>query len=357
VRPASTALWLASVALVLAGCQDERHQAQTRPVLSVRVAPRSAATDAFAGKIEARYSTNLAFRVLGRVIAREVQVGDTVRKGARLAALDPLVLDLAVRDARAALAAATAQRTNAEAIERRQQTLFGENHTPTQALEAAQQAHEAAEAAVAQARSALAKALEQRSYAELTAEYDGIVTATAIEVGQVVTAGQAILTLARPDEPEAVIDMPEDALVGIEPGSPFQIALQVAPSVRTSGTVREIAPRLDALTRSRRLRIALDLPPAEFRLGTTITAFPPARRAPDIEIPATALRDRDGAAEVWVVDPVGQTVQPRIVTVAGRSATAVTIRDGLSIGERVVTAGIHSLEPGQSVRIAGEAAP
>ncbi|MBP0575222.1 hypothetical protein J8J27_31365, partial [Mycobacterium tuberculosis] len=70
-------------AALLAGCQEEKPPVRVRPVLSVVVAPQAAAAAAFAGKIEPRYSSNLAFRVLGRVVERDVDTGDTVKRGQR----------------------------------------------------------------------------------------------------------------------------------------------------------------------------------------------------------------------------------------------------------------------------------
>ena len=84
------------------------------------VAERHAATSAsFAGTIEPRYSASLAFRVLGRTVVRDVNAGDSTRKGARLAALDPVPFDLAVKDARAGLANVEAQLANPLATEKR----------------------------------------------------------------------------------------------------------------------------------------------------------------------------------------------------------------------------------------------
>src|SRR5208337_555422 len=154
---------LVGVAL-LGGCDSESAPPRVRPVLSAVAERQTGALSSFAGTIEPRYSASLAFRVLGRVIERKVNAGDYIKKGSPLAALDPVPLDLAVRDARAALANATAQLTNALAIEKRRNVLLKEKHIPPQQFEAAQQAREAAEAAVTQARSALDKAIEQRGY-------------------------------------------------------------------------------------------------------------------------------------------------------------------------------------------------
>jgi RND family efflux transporter MFP subunit len=352
--------WIAiACALLAGGCNrdsgGESRAPRVRPVLTAVADKEIGALSAYAGTIEPRYSSTLAFRVVGRVVARDASVGDSVKKNARLAALDPLPYDLAVNAARAGLADAEAQFANAQAAEGRLQALFAENHVPTQDLEAAQQAREATTAGVTQARSALDKALEQRGYTELIADYDGVVTAVDTEVGQVVTPGQPVMTIARPDVREAVIDVPEDAAANLQTAGSFEVALPSAPSQRIGGRVREIAPQADSLTRSRRVKIALDNPPADFRLGTTITAYAPEQSDGRIKIPATALFEQDGKSRVWIVDPASKTVTMREVTIVSRDGDAAEVSVGLEPGDRIVIAGVNSLEADQSVRIPEEA--
>ena len=95
-------------------------------------------------------------------------------------------------------------------------------------------------------------------------DFDGVVTAVQAERGQVVQPGQTVVTVARPDIREAVVDLPESIGRDLRPGARFDVALQVDPSVRAAGSVREIAPQADPTTRTRRVRITLDQPAGEF---------------------------------------------------------------------------------------------
>ena len=152
-----------------------------------------------------------------------------------------------------------------------------------------------------------------------------------------------------------MVDLPESIGQGLQPEARFDIALQLDPSLRAAGSVREVAPQADPATRTRRVRIMLDNPPESFRLGTTITATVSTEGSPTIDLPASALVERNGRMMVWVVDPTARTVSTREVTVAARDEASVRVLDGLSPGTRVVTAGVNSLTPNQTIKIADEA--
>lgn len=354
MKPIPTSLALLSAVGLLAACHEQQHAEAPgpRPVLSVAATPQIVRTVGFAGTVEPRYKSDLGFRVLGRIVSRDVNVGDLVKKGRRLATLDPVAYQLAVRSAQADLAAATARLENAAATETRQRELLQQNSATQAQFEAAQQARETAEAGVTRAKANLDKAEEQLDYTELRGDFDGVVTATAAQLGQVVQPGQTVVTVARPDIREAVVDLPDSIGRDLKAGDRLDIALQVDPFVKAAGSVREIAPQADPTTRTLRVRVTLDNPPESFRLGTTISATVTTQAAPGIELPVSALLERDGKTMVWVVDPATRTVSTRDVTVAARDGSAVRVLDGLASGTRVVTAGVHSLTPGQTVKIA-----
>ncbi|MDQ0509172.1 efflux RND transporter periplasmic adaptor subunit [Ancylobacter amanitiformis] len=342
--------------LALAGCKAEGEQADAapppRPVLSVLAEPASERTTGFAGTVQPRYQTELGFRVLGRVITRNVDVGDRVKPGQVLMQLDPMVLDLVVRTREADLATALAQLSNTTAAETRSETLRDKKVVSQAEFENTLQAREAAAASVEQAKAALAKAREQRSYATLSADVDGIVVSIDAEVGQILAPGQKAVTVARTDEREAVVDLPEEVARTLSSDTRFTVALQSAPSVAAIGTVREIAPQADATTRMRRVKITLDNPPEAFRLGATISATPvDAGGDRSIELPLSAVLERDGAPRVWVVDSATRTVKTVPVVIARRDDASVRIAEGLDVGARVVIAGVHSLTEGQPIQI------
>lgn len=345
--------------LPLAACSQEKEAPPeiVRPVLSVVVAPTANLVMGFTGSVEPQFSANLAFRLLGRVVARDVDVGDLVTKGETLAALDPTALDLGVQAAKAELSNAEAQLANASASEERQRQLLDSKNTSQAVYDAARQAKEAAQANVERARAALAKSQEQLGYARLFSDFDGVVTAVGAEVGQTVSPGQTVVTVARADVREAVVDIPDQLTGDLVAGAPFEVTLQSLPSIRADAKLREIAPQAEGATRTRRVRLTLADPPASFRLGSTVTATRVTTTAPAIELPLSALLETDGKTKVWTVDAQASTVATREVAVSGKTAGFFIVASGLEEGMRVVTAGVHSLKEGQKVRIEQGAVP
>ncbi|RWO74546.1 MAG: efflux RND transporter periplasmic adaptor subunit [Mesorhizobium sp.] len=330
---------------------DEKPPEIIRPVLSVVIEPGTSRTFGFAGSVEPQFSADLAFRLLGRVVSRDVNVGDIVSKGTTIATLDPTALELAVQAAKAELSNAEAQFANAAASEERQRQLLDAANTSQAVFDAAQQARKAAEAGVERAKAALAKSQEQLGYARLFSDFDGVVTAAGAEVGQTVSPGQTVVTVARSDLRDAVVDIPDRLTGDLAVGTPFEVILQSLPTIHTQATLREIAPQAEGSTRTRRVRLTLTDPPEAFRLGSTVTATRMVTVVPTIELPLSALLQKNGLDKVWILDAQTSSVSTRDIKVAAKGAGTFTVAEGLEAGMRVVTAGVHSLVEGQKVKI------
>jgi RND family efflux transporter MFP subunit len=208
---------------------------------------------------------------------------------------------------------------------------------------------------VARAQANLTKALEQLGYAQLKSDFAGVVTAVGANVGQVVSPGQSVVTVARPDIREAVVDIGPDFPVSLTVGLPFIVSLQLLPGVEVEGQIREIAPQADPVTRTQRIRIALNDPPPSFRLGATVTAKLSSERSA-LHVPASAVLTKDAESFVWIVDLPASTVSLRRVDLS-QDATGIQVTSGLDAGTRIVTAGIHSLTQGQQVKIQQDGTP
>ncbi|HEV7368310.1 efflux RND transporter periplasmic adaptor subunit [Arenibaculum sp.] len=327
-----------------------------RPVRTAPVVLEPAVgTDRYAAVIRPRTESELGFRVAGKVVERLVAVGDRVAAGTPLARLDAADLDLRVRAAEARLAAARAEAANAREDFRRYAALRDGGWTTRQEHDRRRAAAERAEAGMRESEAELRAARNAAGYAVLTADADGIVTAAPVEPGQVVVAGQTVVRVAREGALEAVADLPEQAVAGLA-DRVLTVELWSLPGLSLDGAVREVAPSADPATRTYRVRIDLADTPPGVRIGMTATLL---ARVPDAgavaHLPLAALTDAGGSPAVWVVDAAGTGVELRPVRVAGYEGDRVVIADGLAEGERVVTAGVHKLDPAQEIRVWQEA--
>ncbi|HKX93930.1 MAG TPA: efflux RND transporter periplasmic adaptor subunit [Methylibium sp.] len=342
------------VAVTLAACS--RPAPEPEPLRAVRTMTVGAAavssSHEYAAEVRARTESRIGFRVGGKLLARDVELGTAVRAGQRLARLDPRDLQLGQLGAQAALSSAEASLGQAEADFRRYTELRDQGFISSAELERRETTLKSARAQVAQARAQAGVQGNQAAYATLSADVGGVVTAIEAEPGQVVAAGQPVLRLAHDGPRDVVFSVPEDraaqlhALLGR--AGALQVTLWGSDAVLPA-TVREVAAATDATTRT--LLVKADLGRAPVVLGQTATvtiALP--RDAAAIKLPLTALVQSDGRTAVWLLDAASMTVKPQPVQLAGAEGNLVLVAAGLVPGQEVVTAGVHVLTAGQSVR-------
>lgn len=344
---------------LLAGCgpAEETISEPVRPVRVVTV-ERSASgeTVALTGQVRAEEEVNLSFRVGGRMIKRNVNVGDRVTAGQVVAVLEADPARNALRTARAQLSAATGQLSKTRADYARQQSLLEGGWTTRVRYDQALQAFRSAQADVDSAQAQLAIAEDNLDYTQLIADTSGSVTARAAEPGEVVAAGQMIVRVAREDGRDAVFDVPERIKSGAPPNPEIEVALASDPTVRATGRVREVSPQADPVTRTFEIRVGLEDPPPAMRLGSTVVGTLRMAAASGIELPASALTRLNDQPAVWVVDPETSTVSLRKIEVEQFNLSNVAVANGLAPGDVVVTAGAQALRPDQQVRLLGAAA-
>lgn len=349
------------VAVTLAACS--RPAPEPEPLRAVRTmtvgTAAASSSHEYAAEVRARTESRIGFRVGGKLLARDVELGNAVRAGQRLARLDPRDLQLGQLGAQAVLSSAEASLGQAEADFRRYTELRDQGFISSAELERRETTLKSARAQVAQARAQAGVQGNQAAYATLSADVGGVVTAIEAEPGQVVAAGQPVLRLAHDGPRDVVFSVPEDraaqvqALLGRE--GALQVTLWGSDAVLPA-TVREVAAATDATTRT--LLVKADVGRAPVVLGQTATVMiAQPRDAAAIKLPLTALYQSDGRTAVWLLDAATMTVKPQPVQLAGADGNLVLVAAGLTPGQEVVTAGVHVLTPGQNVRRYGGDAP
>lgn len=342
-----TAFALLGSTLLLAACSKPAPTEE--PVRAVKVMTVGMdsfnAGDEFAGEVKAQVESRLGFRIGGKIIKRQAELGQRVKAGQVLAQLDPQDYKLAADAARAQMAAAATQRDLAAADYKRYKELKAQNFISGAELERRDSVLKAAQAQFAVQGN-------QANYAVLLADVSGVVTAVEAEAGQVVSAGTPVLRIAADGARDVVFSVPEDKVAAIKVGTPVTVRVW-AQSAELDGKVREVAASADPVTRTYPVKVALDTqaPPV---LGATVYVQPQGLGASGvrvIKLPTSALRQDGKASAVWVLDKASMTVRSQPIQIAAVDGNEAVIAVGLQPGMLVVSAGVHVLSPGQKVTI------
>src|SRR3981189_3698965 len=344
---------LAVMAVALTGCNELAAEkvAPSRPVLvaTVHYEAESPARS-FVGTIRPRIEADMGFRVPGKVAKRLVEVGRGVDVGQPLATLDEVDLKLQAEQADAELHAATGVLAQAAAAETRAKELRAKGWATDAQLDQAKATADEARARLNRAQRSVELTNNSLSYATLVADTRGVVTATLIDAGQVVAAGQTAIRVARFAEKEAVVAIPE-TLVGRAKDGTASVTLWSEPDKKYVPKLREIAPAADPATRTYLAKFSLPDAGESVSLGMTATltlADPATTRV--ARLPLSALFSQGGDPSLYIVDATGEvTLKP--VTVKSFETNSVVITGGVDEGAKVVALGVQKLDPAQKVRV------
>jgi len=334
------------------------------PVRAVRTQQLTVADVAgvteFAAEVRARTESRLGFRVGGQLLVRAVGLGDPVRPGQMLARLDASDLSLSQEAARAAVEAARVQTEQLAEEFRRFSGLRDRGFISDAEFDRRKAAFLAAKAQLAQAQASADVQSNQARYTTLTSDLAGVVTGVEADPGTVLAAGAPVLRVAHDGPRDVVFQVPEHlaarfrGLVG-KPGVLQAQAWAGSAQPRSPGnpwlkaTVREVAQAADPQTRT--FTVKADIGRARLLLGQTATvrvALPV--QASALVLPSAAVAEHQGRAAVWVLDAASMTVQPVAVEFEPALGDGLVIKSGLTAGQEVVTAGVHTLTPGQKVQ-------
>ena len=346
-------------AAIFSGCGKEAAPETKSPLVRTQtVAAGSAAQAAeYAGSVHGRYEKNMAFQVGGQIVGRDVQLGDRVSAGSVMMRIDPKDVAQKTTAADAQAEAAGAQLALAETNLARYRQLYAEAAIAAAVLDQYQTAYDAALAAYQAAAAQATEAHNALSYTELVADADGVVSGLSAEVGQVVAAGQTVLTFVESGEMEVEIDVPENRLPIIAVGKNVEVSFWAMANTKARGVIREIAPMADPATRTYKVRVSVPNPPAGMALGMTASVNVTGEKTggaanTTATLPMSAIYQTGEKPCVWIVKD--GKVSLREISVVSFGANEAVVA-GLSAGDVVVTAGVHKLHEGEEVRV-GEGA-
>jgi len=352
MQPSFPAALVFAMLLALSACspkQENPEPVRSVKLLTVGMSELNVQAE-YAAEVRARVESRIGFRVGGKMIMRQAEVGQRVQAGQVLAEIDVQDFVLAAQAAQAQVVGARSQRDLAAADFKRYEALLAQNFISPAELERRSATLKAAQATLDQAMAQAQSQNNQASYAKLTAPSAGVITGVDAETGQVVSAGQAIVRFAQDGPRDAVFAVPEQVVSTLKMGQKMSATLS-GNTQNYLGKVREIGASADPVTRTFVVKLALDKAEA-LPLGMSLNVHAPqlAGSQPEVlKVPTSAIRQEGGQAAVWVFDPQTSTVNSQTVQLATADGNDVVIAAGLRPGQQIVSAGVHVLSPGQKV--------
>lgn len=341
-----------TLAILLSACHQQTEEvAAPRPVWVMKAgASGEQSAASYTGEVRSRYESAIGFRIAGKITAREVSVGDTVKKGQLIARLDPNDTRLNAQAASAEVQTAQANLALAQSELARREQLYQKQFISRSALESYETQVKTSQARLAQAQSQAAVSQHQTGYTQLLADRAGVIGMIQAEPGQVVAAGQTIAQIYDLQTLEIQIAVPETMISALKIGDAAQVTLSEA-ARPYNGRIREISPAANNQTHAFDLRIQLLNADQGIKLGMTAqVSFTQAQDTMQrIIVPATAVTKDGPQAAVWVIDS-RQQAHMRPVTTGSLSEQGIEITSGLQAGETIATVGVHTLTEGMQVK-------
>ena len=334
--------------VMLLGCSKKTEETEAVPyVMVVQPATTLNEQQSYAGEVQARQATDLAFRVGGQITERFVNVGDRVKVGQVLAKLDVKDAQLQLNSAKAQLdSTQSAAKVAADELKRFQQLL--PMHAVSQSqYDVVKNQYEAAIAAAKQAQANFNVSANQTGYNQLLANKNGVITKRNIEVGQVIAAGQAAYQLAIDGDREVVIGVPEQAVAKIQVGQQAWVTLWSKPEEKFAAYVREISPAADA-SRTFSAKVALKEGQGSIQMGQSARVFFNHQQHDVLMVPLSSVSANGQQAYVWVVNP-NHSIRKVLVGLGAYGRDRVQVTQGLNAQDWVVVGGVHLLREQQKI--------
>jgi membrane fusion protein, multidrug efflux system len=335
--------FLAALALSLGACGDgdvampPPDGARPVHVADVRSAPRDSSVRAV-GRLAPKDELALAFKIGGVIERIEVDEGDAVRRGALLAVLERTEIDAAVE--RAAESVGKAERDL-----KRTRALYAEDVATLEQVEDLT-------TALNIARANLDAARFDARYARIEAPADGVVLARRADPSELIAAGAPVLVVGDLERGWSVRAAVTDRdVVQLAVGDKARVTFDAFPSDVFATHIERIASASDPATGTYEIELAIEPDGKPFVAGLVAKVELEIRGGDRLWIPVEALLEADGDYASVFVLASDDLVERRRVRIGVLSDESVEVREGLSLGEQVVTDGAAWLAEGARVAV------
>jgi len=289
------------------------------------------------GSIHPDKTVNLGFLVAGKIQDVAVRVGDPVKKGEVMARLDPT-------DYKNGLQIAEAKYTEIKSEYDRLTRLHNKGSLTANDYNKIVAGRAEAEANYRIYRKKVADTV-------LVSPVSGFISRKKVEVGEIVDQGDPCFTVVNTSTVEARMAVPESEIALIHAGQKARVTIPALGAGPFEGTVTQIDPVADPLTRAFNVKIIVLNPDHTIRAGMiAFSEIDTGKKVTRLTISGAAvLRSPDNLLHVFVVDPQSKTVSKKKITLSSFSGSEVMVETGLTEDDLVVTAGQEKLTDGMTV--------
>lgn len=348
-----------AVLTTMLGCDEEIQEPEViRPVRYEVVAGIDAATrQTYSGVAQAGQESRLSFQVSGQVVELPIKVGDIVKKGDTIARIDPADYALQLQNAQATAAQSRAQERNAKATFERTRALYENQNASRQDLDADRTAYDSAKAGLSSANQQVRLRQRQLGYTHLKAPEAGTIATVDIEVNEYVQAGQLVATLLAGEQIEVKVSVPSSVIRNIKRGAEAQVRFNVLGGTVLPGTVTEVGVASTAGATMFPVTVQLTEGQDLVRAGMTADvtfSFASAGGSLKYALPLSAVGEDRSGRFVFKLEDVsdGLGIVRRVpVEVGEMRSDGIEVRNGVSPGDMVVTAGVSRVYDGLQVRV------
>jgi membrane fusion protein, multidrug efflux system len=328
-------LWLAGKFSPKVPAADGIAQSQVSDV-KVRLAParlvRLPLSESAVGTIRAVHETSIGSKLLARVVEVNLKAGQKVRTGDVLIRLDDTDLRAKLQQAKAAVASAEAVDNQASADERRYAQLVKSRTISQQAYDQAVATRRSAEADLHRAQAAVNEVQATLDWATIRSPIDGTVIDKKVDVGDMVTPGQMLVTLFDPTHMQLVASVRESLTRRLQVGQNIGVQVEGLDK-QCSGTISEIVPEAQAASRAFQVKVTGPCP-AGIYTGMFGRILIPLQEEQVLVIPRRAVRNV-GQLELVDVSDEGR-VGRRTIRTGRVLGDDIEVLSGLREGEQVV---------------------
>ncbi|MEM9077979.1 MAG: efflux RND transporter periplasmic adaptor subunit [Bacteroidota bacterium] len=343
------------------GEQEKIEETALRPIEFEEVGVLGGETTrTFSGTAKTEKIINLSFRNSGIITVFNLKLGQVVKKGELLAKLDNVQSRLSYEQAVTSLNSSASQMNTAKLNLDRVRVLYERGSSSLSEFESAKDSYKTAREGYKSAERGVAIQEEQIQYGYVYAPENGTISSIAVEIDENVAAGQTIAVLNSGTDMETSLGIPESVINKIKEDMAVHVAFSAIPSSQYEGVVTEVSPTVDSNTATYPVLIKIINPSAKIRSGmATNVTFDFESELNDTGsgkvpvVPASAVGQDTEGQFVFLIESEGSMnkVRKHHITIGELTNEGFPVISGLKIGQKVATAGLHTILDGQEVKI------